>query len=291
MNDLKRYVLLYCLLFVLVACSGQTDSNENANEDVAVEEQEQEQEQQADKAEDQQDEQENADPSAKQGNEEGQLEEKERNIEPKYTLNNKTWSVEPLNEEINEQVVLLTIDDAPDKYALEMANTLKELDAPAIFFVNGHFLETTEEKEILKKIHDMGFEIGNHTYSHQQLSDLSEEEQREEIIRVNDMVEEIIGKRPKYFRAPFGVNTDFSKQLAKEEGMMLMNWSYGYDWNKEYMSKEAIADIMVNAPELGNGANLLMHDREWTEAALEDIVKGLRNKGYETMDPSLIETK
>jgi len=135
----------------------------------------------------------------------------------------------------------------------------------------------------------MGFPIGNHTYSHPNLNDLSEEKQREEIIGLSDLVEEIIGERPQFFRAPFGVNTDFSKQLVEEEGMVLMNWSYGYDWNEEYRNKDALADIMVNTDLLRNGANLLMHDREWTAAALEEIVTGLRDKGYEMVDPDAIK--
>lgn len=210
------------------------------------------------------------------------------NISPQYRVSDN-WTIVPINDASNE-VVLLTIDDAPEHYALEMAETLVKLDAPAIFFVNGHFLETDKEKATLKEIYDMGFAIGNHTYSHSNLADLSEEEQKEEIIRVNDMVEEITGERPKFFRPPFGVYTDYTKQLVTEENMVYMNWTYGYDWEKDYMTKEAIADIMVNAPQLGNGGNLLMHDRKWTAEALHDIVTGLRAKGYEMIDPSLIET-
>lgn len=190
----------------------------------------------------------------------------------------------------DEQIVLLTIDDAPDKNALEMAKTLKDLNVKAIFFVNGHFLDTPEEGEVLKQIHQMGFPIGNHTYNHKSLRDLSEEQQRKEIVDLNDRVEELIGERPQFFRAPFGMNTDYSKQVAADEKMLLMNWTYGYDWEKDYQSKEALADIMVNTPLLRNGANLLMHDRQWTSAALGDIVKGLHNKGYKIVDPTQIET-
>ena len=107
---------------------------------------------------------------------------------------------------------------------------------------------------------------------------------------MNDRLEELIGERPKFFRAPFGMNTDYSKKLVAEEKMLLMNWTYGYDWENDYQSKDALSDIMVNTPLLRNGANLLMHDREWTSAALEDIVKGLQNKGYKIVDPDLIET-
>ncbi|QDP42136.1 polysaccharide deacetylase family protein [Radiobacillus deserti] len=209
--------------------------------------------------------------------------------EPKYSVT-EDWSIRPLDEATNEKVVLLTIDDAPDKYAVDMANTLKKLDAPAIFFVNGHFLDTNEQKQKLKEIYDMGFEIGNHTYSHTALDELSEQKQKEEITSVSQMVEEITGEKPKFFRAPFGINTDFSEQVAKEQGMILMNWTYGYDWDQNYMTEESIADIMINTELLRSGSNLLMHDREWTAAALDEIVKGLRGKGYELVDPELIQT-
>ncbi|KUP07652.1 polysaccharide deacetylase [Bacillus coahuilensis p1.1.43] len=210
-------------------------------------------------------------------------------IEPQYKLNESNWSIEPISD-ANPQVVLLTIDDAPDQHALDMAKTLKAMNAPAIFFVNGHFLDTPEEKQILKEIYDLGFPIGNHTYSHSNLKDLSEEKQREEIISISDLVEEITGERPKFFRAPFGSNTEYSKSVVAEEKMLLMNWTYGYDWEKEYQTKEAIADIMVNTPYLNHGANLLMHDRTWTNEGLEDIVQGLRDKGYEMVDPNEIQT-
>lgn len=207
---------------------------------------------------------------------------------PQYRMRTD-FSIENI-ENPDEKIVLLTIDDAPDKNALEMAKTLKALNVKAIFFVNGHFLDTPEEGEVLKEIHKMGFVIGNHTYNHKSLKDLSVEQQRKEIVDLNDRVEELIGERPHFFRAPFGMNTDFSKQLAADEKMLVMNWTYGYDWEQDYQSKDALADIMINTPFLRNGANLLMHDRKWTSEALRDIVKGLQNKGYTIVDPSQIET-
>jgi peptidoglycan/xylan/chitin deacetylase (PgdA/CDA1 family) len=140
----------------------------------------------------------------------------------------------------------------------------------------------------MKKIHDLGFVIGNHTKTHANLKQISEGQQKEEILTVSDTVEEVIGERPVFFRAPYGVNTEFSKALAKEDGMLLMNWSFGYDWEKKYMDADGLADIMVNTELLRDGANLLMHDREWTADALEKIVLGLRQKGYEFVDPSTI---
>ncbi|EQB36559.1 MULTISPECIES: polysaccharide deacetylase family protein [Virgibacillus] len=222
----------------------------------------------------------------------------EKKEEPKYKVSDDATIV-PLKEGINEKVVLLTIDDVPDKYAVEMAKTLKKLNVQAIFFANGHFLETPEQKKQLKEIHEMGFIIGNHTYSHANLTTLSEKEQTEEIVKVSDQIEEIIGERPKFFRAPHGMNTDHSKQVAKEENMVLMNWTYGYDYFEPYMNVEKLTNAMITGegPEvdidyslLKPGANLLMHDREWTNKALADIVNGLRDKGYEMVDPHQIKT-
>ncbi len=214
---------------------------------------------------------------------------------PLEIVKKATYRVDPTNfyikpiSDADPKVVLLTFDDAPDKYALEMAKKLKSLNAKAIFFVNGHFLNTPEEKAVLKEIYDMGFAIGNHTYDHANLPDLSEDEQRAELMRVNEIVKEVTGEKPVFFRAPFGANTDFSKKLVASEKMVIMNWSFGYDWDKEYESKDAITKIMLNNPYLANGANLLMHDRAWTNDALIDIVTGLKNQGYGFVDPDLIE--
>ena len=212
----------------------------------------------------------------------------EEETDVNYLINESNWSLSKTDHS-SEKIVLLTIDDAPDKYAVEMAEILKGMDVNAIFFVNGHFLETEEEKNKLKKIHDMGFMIGNHTYSHQNLQTLSETEQKKEIMTVNQQIEDITGEKPVFFRAPFGQNTDYSKQLVKDENMVLMNWTYGYDWNEEFMDADALIEIMLNTELLNDGANLLMHDREWTKNALKDIVIGLEEKDYKIVDPYLIK--
>ena len=287
-------VILTLMLLLFTACGNESEESESVNEpeNNNIEEPENEPDDTDNNASNNDMNNEEAEGN-EDNNEINDSDEETEEIEPTYEVNlepERKWYIDPIDD-ADEEVVLITIDDAPDKYALEMAQTLQDLDVNAIFFVNGHLLESDDKKEVLKEIYDMGFVIGNHTYSHSSLQDLSEEEQKEEIISVNDMVEEVIGERPLFFRAPFGENTDYSKQIADEEGMILMNWSYGYDWEPDYQTQEAITDIMVNTELLGNGANMLMHDREWTNAALHDIVKGLQDKGYEMLDPKLIKTK
>src|SRR5690625_2779366 len=73
----------------------------------------------------------------------------EKTVTATYEVNQGTWSITPLDD-ANEEVVLLTIDDAPDGHALEMAETLQALEANAIFFVNGHFLRSEEHTSELQ---------------------------------------------------------------------------------------------------------------------------------------------
>ena len=272
----KKWFILAASLLLVTGCS--TDEA-NSNED-NTETQEIQTEEAVGSSEEEVEE-------ASEATEEETVEEEVVQAEAQYRVNANS-SLEPIADAPAE-ALLLTIDDAPDRYGLEMAQTLKELEVPAIFFVNGHFIATEEKQEILKEIHEMGFAIGNHTDNHPNLNNISEEQQREEIVLLSDKIEEIIGERPKFFRAPFGVNTDFSRSLVEEEGMVLMNWSYGYDWESQYMNAESLADIMVNTEYLRNGANLLMHDREWTAEALPGIVEGLEEKGYTFIDPAEIE--
>ena len=276
-----KWILMAAGLALLTACSSGDDSSaateKNDTEEAATETAGETTEQSTDEKTDE----ENTEESNEQP-EEAVV------AEPLYRVNPANAAVEPIAD-ANAQAVLITIDDAPDKQGVAIAETLKDLGVPAIFFVNGHFLDTDEEKENLKKIHEMGFAIGNHTYSHPYLNDIPEEQQREEIIELSDLVEEITGERPEFFRAPFGINTDFTKALVEEEGMVLMNWTFGYDWEKQYMDATALADIMVNTELMRDGANLLMHDRAWTAKALPAIVQGLSDKGYEFIDPTDIE--
>lgn len=291
-------ILLSSLFILLLAACG--DSNSKQNEDNRSNETEEQSDELTGQGEEDITDEDSSDDKADEPNVNEGNQIAEEDIEAQYRVS-ENWSLVPIVEGTNENVVLLTIDDAPEKYALEMAKTLKELDAGAIFFVNGHFIDTPEEAEVLKEIHNMGFLIGNHTYSHVNLKTLENdlEKQREEIVGLNDVIEDIIGERPKFFRAPHGVNTDISRKIAEEEKMVLMNWSYGYDYFTPYMNKDKLVEAMVSGegPEvdvpyslLKPGANLLMHDREWTNAALKDIITGLREEGYEILDPRLLET-
>ncbi len=184
--------MLIVVIGVLSACSSGDDNEDSTGE------------QAEDQTEDTEAE-ENTDENDASAQSEGTDEDKEQDEaaeekEPEYYISEETSSIEPIDD-AEEKVVLLTIDDAPDENALEMAETLKEKDAKVYSLLMVILLMTKKEQRSSKKIYEMGFPIGNHTNTHVVLPDVSEEEQTEEIIAVNDRVEEIIGERPAFFQS------------------------------------------------------------------------------------------
>ena len=218
-----------------------------------------------------------------------------------YYIDPETSSVLPANEDANPNVVLATVDDVPRKLPETPTSSVEEAQAMAdrgiygIFFVNGMYLlgeDGEEGRQALKEIADMGHVIGNHTLTHYSLDQVPDEETlRHEIIGNQDIIEEVIGYRPQFFRPPHGIEIPELEGILEEENMVSMNWSYGFDWDENYSDPETLADVMVNTEFLSPGANLLMHDLTWTNEAMPAILDGIQAKGYEFVDARDIATR
>lgn len=275
----KRTLALLSSAFLLYACG-----NEEADQEPA--ETEEEEVEETEPVEEEPEEENTEEPD-----EEEEVEEEEASY--RYQVTEDYARVEVIEgEEAEERVALLTYDDAPDGNALEIADVLEEYGVNAIFFVNGMFIDRDNGEEELLELHERGFEIGNHSYTHPNFrTDLAtEEEQYEEIISTSDRIEEITGERPRFFRFPFGAYTDYAIEVAQEDGMEIMQWTFGYDFEADYMEADALADITVNTELLTNGSNILMHDREWTLEATPDIIEGLQANDFEIVDPAEIRS-
>lgn len=218
-----------------------------------------------------------------------------------YYIDPEISSVLPANEGANPNVVLATVDDVPRKLPETPTSSVEEAQAMAdrgiygIFFVNGMYLQGEdgeEGRQALKEIADMGHVIGNHTLTHYSLDQVPDEETlRHEIIGNQDIIEEVIGYRPQFFRPPHGIEIPELEGILEEENMVSMNWSYGFDWDENYSDPATLADVMVNTEFLSPGANLLMHDLTWTNEAMPAILDGIQAKGYEFVDARDIATR
>lgn len=193
------------------------------------------------------------------------------------------------------KTVLLTFDDGPKGESTgKILDVLDQYQAKSIWFISGfnygwdyqpHPEKAEEFEKWVLEIQKRGHIIANHTWEHENLRKLPDDKVRKEIVELNNLLEQITGIRPQYFRAPFGANSDTSNQVVKEENMQAMNWSVGsLDW--ELDTAEAIAEQTLST--MHDGANILFHDKEITAEALQLILPALVEEGYQFVLPSKV---
>ncbi|SFS81995.1 polysaccharide deacetylase family protein [Paenibacillus sp. BC26] len=203
---------------------------------------------------------------------------------------NKVYSFVPIDKATtSNKVVLLTFDDGPkeDKMVSSLLDTLDKHKAKAIFFVNGYRVK--KHPELLKKIADRGQTIGNHSWDHIDLKKESQASVKKQIEDVQQIVKEVVGTEPQFFRPPFGNGNDYVKGLVRDHGMLYMTWSNGsLDWDSSTKDKpdKVIANVLE---QLHPGVNILMHELPWTTEALDTLLTKLESKGYGFIDPATID--
>lgn len=208
----------------------------------------------------------------------------------KYYVNVNNYLIKPVDPENTNKPILLTFDDAPKgQHTNLILDTLDKYNAKAIFFVTGYYAD--RDRELVREIYDRGHIIGNHTWGHQNLNELTTlEETENQVNSLNVLIKEITGEDVKYLRPPYGMQAKnpFLDDILISQNIQKMNWSLGSrDWeiiNPERVN-ELIAEVSNNAY---SGANILMHDIEITALALDDILANLLEQGYMFVLPTEI---
>ncbi|MDO3409589.1 polysaccharide deacetylase family protein [Saccharibacillus sp. CPCC 101409] len=202
---------------------------------------------------------------------------------------NGNYDIVPNDEsKAPKKVVLLTFDDGPKEAKMinSMFDTLDKHNAKAIFFVNGYRVKA--HPELLKLIQERGGIVGNHSYDHILLNKQDNATIKKQMEDVQTIVEETIGEKPKFFRAPNAAGNDYVHQIAKENDMLYMTWSVGsLDW-VNLNDPQAVIDNIFD--QLHSGSNILMHELPWTVETLDNLLTKLEAKGYSFVDPRSIDT-
>lgn len=179
----------------------------------------------------------------------------------------------------NKKMVALTYDDGPSIYTPRILKTLKENNSVATFFVVGN--RVPMYSDTVKKAYDMGCEIGNHTYEHKSLPNLSETEVKRQISKTNKEVKKVIGEKPVIMRPTGGATNANVKQWV---GMPSIIWSIDtLDWKTR--NADSTRRAVLNR--VKDGDIVLMHDLySATATASETIIPELVRRGYQLVTVS-----
>jgi peptidoglycan/xylan/chitin deacetylase (PgdA/CDA1 family) len=151
---------------------------------------------------------------------------------------------------------------------------LAKYNVPGLFFVIGDRLNAGT-LEIVRRASSEGHLVGNHTFNHPNLTEMSPEEIRSQILRTHDLISEFEPKR-KLFRPPYGACNDTVKAIAKELGYQTVLWSASSkDWLPENESS-AWVDIAVEQISSQHIAVLLCHDLKHTAEHLSRLIERVR---------------
>lgn len=156
---------------------------------------------------------------------------------------------------------------------------LRKNDIRASFFMTGEWVE--QYPEAVKKIQKAGHDLASHGDKHRHMNSLSTEECKKEIYEIHKKVFELTGVEMELFRPPYGEYNDTVIQTALEMAYYPIQWSVdSLDW-KNYGVEEMTRQVVENK-HLDNGAIILMHNGTlYTAQALQGIIDGLENKGYQ----------
>lgn len=176
--------------------------------------------------------------------------------------------------------IALTFDGAwGNEDTATLLDILEQQDVSATFFFTGGWI--SDFPEDIKTIAQKGHEIGNHSESHKQMSRLSKEQCKEELLSVHEKVKALTGRDMTVFRPPFGDYDDTVIQAANELGYHVIQWDVdSLDW-KDY-GCDAIIRTVTCHKHLGNGSIILMHNgAKYTKDALEKMIICLKEQGYD----------
>ncbi len=186
--------------------------------------------------------------------------------------------------------MVLTFDDGPDaEWTPQILKILKQEKVPAAFFIVGRNAE--ENLPLLKRIYNEGYEIGNHTFTHPNMADVSTWRAGLELNTTRLLIEIVTGRSTIMFRAPYLADAEPESQaelrpvmLAKQQNYLTMGESLDpRDWDAANINSDSILNRLIR--EKDYGSMILLHDaggnRQATVEALPKIIKYFRDNGYE----------
>lgn len=195
-------------------------------------------------------------------------------LQKKYSSFNATWL---LND---EKSVCLTFDEGYENgFTPQILDTLKEKEVKAIFFVTYDFAK--DNPDLIKRMIDEGHIVGNHTYRHYSMDEVSEEIAKEEVTYLHNYIEKEFDYTMSYFRFPKGEFSEQALGIVNDLGYKSVFWSFAYaDWDPDNQPEESKAFTNI-CESTHPGEVMLLHAVSKTNAdILGKVIDDVRQQGY-----------
>ena len=191
--------------------------------------------------------------------------------------NNEEREIDP-----DKPMVALTFDDGPSAHTDRLLDIFARYGGKGTFFVVGNLIDG--RKSTVKRIVREGHEIGNHSWNHRQLTNLTDEEITDQIMMTRAKIYDTVGVDSLIMRPPYGACNDAVKSVGATLGVSFVNWSVDtLDWKSK--NAAAVRKEIMNC--VSDGAIILCHDlHKTTVDAMETVVRELIEKGYQLVTVS-----
>ena len=181
---------------------------------------------------------------------------------------------------ITEKKIAISFDAA---WGAEDFNQIMEVldkhQVKTTFFMTGEWVE--KYPDCVKTLVEKGHDLGNHSASHPDMTKLSKEKQKEQILKVHNEVKELTGYEMELFRPPYGAYSNDVIRTCYELNYYPIQWDVdSLDWKG--LSATEIINKVCNHKSLGPGSIILCHNgADHTAEALDGMLTNLKNQGYE----------
>ncbi len=190
----------------------------------------------------------------------------------------------------DEKKIYLTFDCGYENGNMDnILNALKKHQVTATFFVVGNFIN--DNPELVKRMADEGHNIGNHSFTHPDMSVMNEEDFKKQLSDLENKYKEVTGNEVvKLYRPPQGKYSLHSLDMANALGYKTIFWSLAYvDWyeDKQPTKEEAFDKLLTR---IHPGAIVLLHSTSKTNGEiLDELLTKWEEMGYEFGDLKELE--
>ncbi|NQX59706.1 polysaccharide deacetylase family protein [Paenibacillus qinlingensis] len=186
-----------------------------------------------------------------------------------------------------QKAVAFTFDDGPNpEYTPQLLDIFDEVSGRATFFMMGKQIELYPETAL--DVHTRQHEIGNHTYSHPFMTQISLEECERELLVTDELITQVTGSKPVVMRPPYLDFNEEVQEITDKMGYPVIGSNNGGTRDWEMPGVDHILE--VTREQVGCGSILLFHDgfgdRSQTIEAVRILAKELTEQGYQLVTVS-----